>query len=47
MFWTETLPPKANGFVTDLNAAFVQQIFDIPKRQREPDIKHPEHADDL
>ena len=33
--------------MADLYAAFVQQVFYIPQRQREPDIKHHGKADDL
>ncbi len=30
-----------------VDASLVQQIFDIPKREREPDIQHHRKADDL
>jgi len=39
--------PEADRFVTDIDTAFVQQIFHISKRERETDIKHHRQADDL
>ena len=33
--------------MTDFYTAFVEQIFDIPKRQRKPNIEHHGKADDL
>ena len=33
--------------MTGFDTAFVQQILDIAKRQREPDIEHHGQADDL
>ena len=44
---TEPVPPGANRFVADIDAAFVQQIFDLPQRKRIPDIHHHSQADDL
>jgi len=29
--WTEPVPPGANRFVADIDAAFVEQIFDLPQ----------------
>ena len=43
----EPMPPKSNSFVADIDAALVQQILDIPERQREPHIEHHCQADDL
>ena len=45
--WTETMPPKSHSFVTDIDAALVQQIFNIPKGQRKPHIQHHRQADNL
>jgi hypothetical protein len=33
--------------VRDLDAALVQQVLDIPQRQRIPDVHHHRQADDL
>jgi len=33
--------------MTDIDAAFVQQILDVAKRQREPSVHHHRQADDL
>jgi len=29
--WAEPVPPKPNRFMTDVDPAFVQKIFDISK----------------
>src|SRR6056297_1629700 len=41
------VPPEPNRLVADLNAALMQQVLDIPKRQRESDVHHHRQADDL
>jgi hypothetical protein len=33
--------------MTDIDAALVQQILDIPEREREPDVQHHRQADHL
>ena len=33
--------------MADLNATFVQEIFNITERERKPNIKHHSQADDL
>ena len=33
--------------MADVDAPLVQQILDVPERQREPDIQHHRQADDL
>jgi len=43
----ETAPPKSNSFVTDVDAALVQQILNIPQRERKPSIHHNRQANDL
>ena len=43
---TELDTPLAEGFVTDLNAALVQQFLDIPITQREAVIKPSGVLDD-
>ncbi len=38
--WAEAVPPISNRFATDVDAALVQQVFDIAKGEGEPDIHH-------
>jgi len=33
--------------VADVDAAFVQQVLDVPQGKREPDVHHDRKADDL
>ena len=44
--WTKTVPPEPNRFVADVDAAFVEQILDIAKRQRKANIHHHRKAND-
>ena len=43
----EPMPPVSHRFMADIDAAFVQQIFDIAKGQRETDVQHHRQADNL
>jgi hypothetical protein len=43
----ETIPPQTHRLVTDVDPAFEQQIFDVPQRQRKPDVHHHHEADHL
>ncbi len=43
----ELIRPKPDGFVADINAAFVQQVLDVSKRKRKANIDHHRQADDL
>ena len=43
----EPVPPKSHSLMTDIDAAFVQQILDISKGQRETDVHHHRQADNL
>ena len=43
----KSMPPVPNGLVANIDAAFMQQIFHIAERQREPDVQHHRQADDL
>jgi len=43
----KSIPPKSNRFVADIDAAFVQKIFNIAKRKRKPNIHHDGQTDDL
>lgn len=33
--------------MTDIDATLEQQIFDVPQRERIPNIQHHDHADDF
>ncbi len=41
------MPPEADRFVADFDAPLVEKVLDVPKRQREPDVKLDGQADDL
>ncbi len=41
------LPPLTNGLVADLDTTLVEEVLDVSKRQREPDVEHHRQADDL
>jgi hypothetical protein len=43
----EAVPPEPDRLVADLDAALVQQILDVPERERETDVHHHRQADDL
>jgi hypothetical protein len=43
----EAMPPKSHCLVADLDAALVQQVLDVPQREREADVQHNRQADDL
>jgi hypothetical protein len=34
----EPVPPQAHRLAADVDAAFEQQVLDVPKRQRVPDL---------
>ena len=41
------IPPNPNRFVTDLDAALMQQVLDVAQRQRISDVEQYHQADDL
>ena len=43
----ELVPPVPHLLVADLDAPFVQQILNIPQRQREANVEHHRQADNL
>jgi hypothetical protein len=43
----EAVDPEADTFVADINAALVQQVFNIPKRERKSDIHQYGELDDF
>jgi len=38
--WSKPMPPEPDRLVADVDPAFVQQVLDIPERQRESDVHH-------
>jgi len=44
---TETKPPISDRFVANVDAALVEQILNVPKREWEPDVQHHRQANDL
>ena len=45
--WAEAVPPKSHRLVSDVDAAFVKQVFNVPKRERKADIHHHRKTNDL
>jgi hypothetical protein len=45
--WAEPVPPEANRLMADIDPAFVQQIFDVPERERITHIHHHRQANDF
>jgi len=43
----DMVPPEPAGLAADLCALLVQRALDVPKRQRETDVEHRFHSDDL
>ncbi len=43
----EPVPPIAHRLMAHVDAALMEQVFDIPKRQWEPNIHHHRKANDL
>lgn len=43
----EAVPPKSNGLVRDIDAAFVEQVLDIPQRRWKADVHHHRKANYL
>ncbi|MEM6637725.1 MAG: hypothetical protein AAF667_17745 [Pseudomonadota bacterium] len=41
------MPSLPDLFVTDVDTAFVQQVLDIPQRERKPNVQHHRQSDDL
>jgi hypothetical protein len=44
---TEPVPPEPYRFVADIDASLEQQIFDLPQRERIPEVHHHCEADYL
>ena len=43
----KSVPPISNRFVADLDATFVQKIFDVSQWQRKPHVQHHRQADEF
>ncbi len=46
-FRAKSVPPEANGFMSDIDASFMEQVLHVPQRQRKPDVQHHCQTDDL
>ena len=44
---TEPVPPQPHRLVTDVDATLEQDLLDLAKRQRIPDVQHHRKADNL
>lgn len=44
---TKSINPKPNTLMADIDPAFMEQVFDVSKREREADIHHHRKLDDL
>jgi hypothetical protein len=44
---TKSVPPEADRFITDIDTAFMEQVFGISKRKWKSDIHHHRQADDF
>ena len=43
----EPVPPEPKRFVADIDATLMQQILDVAKGKRKPDVHHHRQADHL
>jgi hypothetical protein len=43
----EPVPPHTNRLVANVDAALMEQILDLPQRQRETDVHHHRKPNDL
>ena len=43
----KSIPPIANSFMANVDAAFMKQIFNVAKRKWKSDVHHHGQADDL
>ena len=46
-YWTKSIPPIANGLMTNIDAAFMKQILYVAKRKWKSDIHQYSQADNL
>ena len=43
----EPIDPETDAFVANVDAAFMEEVFNIPKRERKPDIHEDGKLNDL
>ncbi len=43
----KSIPPKPDGLMTNIDAALMQNIFDLTQTERKSDIIHDRHFDDF
>ena len=41
----EPVPPKPDGYLADFDASIMPNVFDIPQRGREVDLRHHRRVD--
>jgi hypothetical protein len=44
---TKSVPPEPKRFMANINATLMQQILDVAKGKRKPDVHHHSKADDF
>jgi hypothetical protein len=44
---TKTVPPVPHRFMTHIDPAFVEQILNITRRQRKPNVQHHHQTDNF
>ena len=45
--WPKPIPPETHRLVTNIDAAFEQEILDVSQRKRKPDINQHDEADNF
>lgn len=45
--WPETVHPKPHAFMTDVDSTLMEEVFDIPKRERKTNVHHDRELDNL
>lgn len=45
--WPEPVPPETDRLVRDIDPPLMEQVLDVPKRERKADVHHHGQADDL
>ena len=43
----EAVPPEAHRFVAQINPALMEQVLDVSKRERKPNVHHHRQADNF
>lgn len=45
--WTEPVDPEPDVCVADIYPSLIQQVFDVPERERKSNVHHCSQLDDL